>query len=314
VSALRRTEDPDVSCAIARAYNDWLSEYCSFAPDRLFGMALIPPTNAVDASKEARRIAGFPGIRGLQLLAFPDGEATATLGDEPFWEEVDELGIAVVAHHNWGGEERGKSHVLPGQKEKILKVGGDVDLSYFAYLLSGDMPIPTIPIITIEELFLAGVLDRHPTLRFHFAETGIGWLPYWLEQMDDRYERHRHWAGVELARRPSEYVRDQFTFSFQEDHAGIAARHAIGVDNICWASDFPHAVGDWPYSRETRERQLKDVPDDERRKIEGLNIAAQLRVITAEQKHDESLLPRDEVPPSPLLERGERQLTRTSST
>ena len=308
-SALRSIKEDDVLREIATAYNGWLSEYCSVAPERLLGVGLIPPTTVKDAVAEAERVAELPGVRGVQLLSFPNGGAWATYGDEPFWQAVSELDIPVIAHHNFGGV-GGKSHPLPGQEtdEKPLEIEGAVDLSTFAWLLTCDLPMPTIPILTIEQLFLGGILDRYPNLRFHFAETGIGWLPYWLEQMDDRYDRHRHWAGVHtLTKRPSEYVRDHFTFSFQEDHAGVALRHSIGIDNICWASDFPHSVSDWPYSREARERQFKDVPDQDRRKMEALNIASQLGLITKEQKEREAQEPITAPAPAEILERGARR-------
>ena len=32
-------EDPDLACAIAKAYNNWLHAYCQTAPDRLKGLA-----------------------------------------------------------------------------------------------------------------------------------------------------------------------------------------------------------------------------------------------------------------------------------
>jgi predicted TIM-barrel fold metal-dependent hydrolase len=154
---------------------------------------------------------------------------------------------------------------------------------------------------------LGGVLDRHPKLRFFFAESGIGWLPYWMEQMDDRFNRHRFWAKVRLAKTPSTYVREHVAFSFQEDHAGVALRHSIGIDNICWASDFPHSVGDWPWSRETRERQFAKLPSDERRKIEALNIACHLGVITKAEKEVMAKLPRSE-PPVAAQARGTRRM------
>jgi predicted TIM-barrel fold metal-dependent hydrolase len=284
-AAVRRYEDPAIVNALVTAYNDWLSEFCSADPDRLFGIAMLPPTSTLDALNEVERVAPLPGIRGVQLLTFPSGRQWGTADDEPFWRTVSEAGVAVVAHHNFGGEEGGGHTPQVGTKgEEVLTLPGGGDMASFAWLLTSDLPLPTLPIFTIEQLFLGGVLDRHPTLRFHFAETGIGWLAYWLEQMDDRYDRHRHWAGIELPRRPSDYVRDHFTFSFQEDNAGVAVRHHAGVDLLCWASDFPHTVSDWPWSTETRERQFAHLPDDERRRIEALNIASQLGVISAVDK------------------------------
>ena len=291
-TSLKKIKDPAVLKAIATAYNSWLQDYCSYDPERLLGVGVIPPTNVKDACEELERIAKMPNIRAAQLLSFPNGGHWGTYGDEPFWKLANDVRICITAHHNFGGEDKGKSHPLPGQKDKALELDGAVDLAMFAWLLTCDLPIPTIPILTIEQLFLGGVLDRNPKLRFHFAETGIGWLPYWLEQMDDRFNRHKHWAGVKLPKAPSQYVRDHFSFSFQEDHAGVALRHSIGLNNICWASDFPHSVSDWPFSRDVRERLFAKVPSEERVQIEALNLLVQLGMITKEQRTEMSKQPR----------------------
>ena len=80
------------------------------------------------------------------------------------------------------------------------------------------------------------------------------------------------------------------------------------MDNIAWCNDFPHSVGDWPYSRETRERQMFDVPDNERRKLEGLNIAEFLKLITKEEKERMAQEPRSEkVESLRVPARGERR-------
>jgi predicted TIM-barrel fold metal-dependent hydrolase len=307
-TALKKTEDPNATVALVQAYNDWLSEYCSHAEDRLLGIGLIPMTGVKDAVAEIERIAAMPGIRGAHMLTFPSGGEFLLDEDDPFWEAAQATDMALVAHHNFGGQTTTASHPLPGLKERALDIDGGRDLGFFAWLLTCDLPIPTLPIVTVLQLIISGTLDRHPNLRFHFAETGIGWLPYWLEQMEDRYDRHRFWAEVDLERRPLEYVRDHFTFSFQEDHAGVALRHSIGVDNICWASDFPHSVSDWPWSREVVARMMKDVPTDERRRIQALNILTQLRVITPEQREDMAMEGLTSEDPETVPARGERRL------
>lgn len=301
-------DDPELVEGCVRAYNDWLSEFCSHDTDRLFGVALLPFTGCRPAIDELERVAGKPGIRGVHLLEFPSGGAYLSKEDDEFWSVANDVGLAIIAHHNFGGDEKAKSHPMVGMKEQALEIAGGADLAMFAWLLTCDLPIPTLPILTIQQLFLSGTLDRFPNLRFHFAETGIGWLPYWLEQMEDRFDRHRFWAGVQLPRRPLDYVRKHFTFSFQEDHAGVALRHSIGVDNICWANDFPHSVSDWPWSADVRARQFAGVPDDEVRRMQGLNIVAQLGVISASEKEELARRPLrrplDTTPPG----RGERRI------
>jgi predicted TIM-barrel fold metal-dependent hydrolase len=66
---------------------------------------------------------------------------------------------------------------------------------------------------------------------------------------------------------PSEFWSRQCWATFQVDPYGIENRHRVGVDRILWSSDYPHAGADWPYARERIATQLRNVADDERRKI-----------------------------------------------
>jgi predicted TIM-barrel fold metal-dependent hydrolase len=307
-AAMKLMKDPNLVRHWARAYNDWLSEYCSFAPHRLFGAAIMPTSGVEDAVAELQRVARMPGIRGAWLLRFPDGGEWSSALDEAFWAAAADLQMTVTVHHNFGGEDKGKAHGVLSTDQKAIGMEGPADLTKFAWLLTSDLQMPTLPILTIEQLFLSGVFDRNPSLRLHFAEAGAGWLAYWLEQIDDRADRHRFWANVTLKQAPSQYVRDHVTFSFQEDHVGVATRHMIGVNNICWASDFPHSVSDWPWSREVRARLFKDVPDSDRRRIEALNIAEWLSVITPAEKEALARQPRVVQDPADVRPRRERRL------
>ena len=56
-------EDPDVAYALARAYNDWIADFCKAAPDRLFAAAMVPLQNMDYAVEELRRIAKIPCFR-----------------------------------------------------------------------------------------------------------------------------------------------------------------------------------------------------------------------------------------------------------
>ena len=49
--------DADFAAAIARAYNDWLYDFCKRQPQRLIGAGMISPYDMNDAVAEARRCA-----------------------------------------------------------------------------------------------------------------------------------------------------------------------------------------------------------------------------------------------------------------
>jgi predicted TIM-barrel fold metal-dependent hydrolase len=129
----------------------------------------------------------------------------------------------------------------------------------------------------VMQFALAGVFDRFPDLRVFFAENAIGWIPFWLEQADVRFHRHRRWVERELGwkpvqRLPSEYAREHCYWGFQQDRTGVLLRDVIGVDKLIWATDFPHQESDWPESRRIIDLNFEDVPIDEVRMMTSGNV------------------------------------------
>ena len=116
----------------------------------------------------------------------------------------------------------------------------------------------------IGQLIFSGVFDRFPELQVVLVEIGVGWIPHFLEQTDDRYWRNRNWAGIELKEVPSFYWRRNFAATFMHDFTGIQMRHAVGVRNMMWSSDYPHHGNDWPYSRKLIDDMLSPVDPQER--------------------------------------------------
>ena len=67
--------------------------------------------------------------------------------------------------------------------------------------------------------------------------------------------------------KPSELFHRHCYINFWYEETGIALRHAFGIDNIMWESDFPHPTGSYPNSRAYIARTLAGVPEDEQRKM-----------------------------------------------
>src|SRR5207253_7384340 len=47
--------EPDFAAAIARAYNDWLRDFCAQAPERMLGAGMVAPHDVAAAVAETRR-------------------------------------------------------------------------------------------------------------------------------------------------------------------------------------------------------------------------------------------------------------------
>jgi predicted TIM-barrel fold metal-dependent hydrolase len=245
---------PEASCAIARGYNDWLSqEFCAFDPDRLLGCAMLPVAGIEDAVAELERVADLPGIRTVLLAQWPNGSPLPQAEvDDAFWEAVLATGVPLSAHGSFGGgraaELSGKEALKPQFNSLITRQG--LDTGY-----------------CVSQLITCRVFERYPELRIAFAETGAGWVPFYAEQADTNFERHSYWWDLELEHPPSYYVGHNCLWGIQDDYVSIELRHRIGVDNIMWASDFPHHATDWPNSHGLIKRLLDGVPPPDQRRI-----------------------------------------------
>jgi predicted TIM-barrel fold metal-dependent hydrolase len=126
---------------------------------------------------------------------------------------------------------------------------------------------------TIGQLIFTGTFERFPDLHVAMIETGVGWIPHFLEQIDDRYWRNRSWGNIPIKEPPSFYWFRNMSATFITDRNGVQNRYGVGVDNMMWSSDYPHHGNDWPYSRMTIDSMMSHIDRDERRRIVGANAA-----------------------------------------
>jgi predicted TIM-barrel fold metal-dependent hydrolase len=261
----RSISHDEVYKAVIRGYNDWLGEeYCSVAPDRLIGMGVIPITNVDDAIAEMEHCKRL-GLKGILLGALPDGKGYPTPEDDRFWAAAVDMEMPVTVHVSFdrsGPRESQPTFKYPKEDPEIMR-------RIRRPLLEWITNFGLRPAVSVAQLVLAGVFDRFPTLEVFFAETRLGWVPFWLEHADLWYHRHRQWSEELLGfkplnRLPSEYVRDHISFSVQYERVAVEVRHHVGVDRIMFATDFPHIECEWPNTRPIVEEIYADVPQEEK--------------------------------------------------
>jgi len=184
----------------------------------LLPVYILPLHDIGAAVAEVTRIAQEGG-RALQLPIYP-----TEIGLEPYWDEryeplwgaIQEVGIPVSQH-----------------------VGSN---SYLGGLMQSD-PTPVkglfqfLPPIFMAEVLgtwvVTGILERFPKLHVVMVESGLGWVPYYLQRLDRMQSRHG-WNTFEgmTKEKPSVYWYRQMAATFEEDEYGIEKRGAIGVENI----------------------------------------------------------------------------------
>ena len=142
----------------------------------------------------------------------------------------------------------------------------------------------------VVQMIWGGVFERFPRLNIYVAEVQIGWVPNWMDQMDNEYGRQQYWAervlGLpRLRHMPSEYARQNCYWGFNRNPAGVRiARHEMGTDKVLWASDFPHLESDWPNSRRVMEENFAGVPENERWQMTVGNAVKYFRLDQAQAR------------------------------
>ncbi len=269
-------EDDAFVLAGIQAYNNFLwEEFCAPDRDRLIGMAQMPSTG-IDDAVDGLRKAKARGFKGVVTSCWPSGGDSISDADDPFWAAASDEGIPVCIHINLVSRRARQSQRKAAEAAAAKGSGGlyggkaaKANAKAVAGLGSVFSTVPS----TIGQLIFTGTFERFPDLHVAMIETGVGWIPHFLEQIDDRYWRNRSWGNIPIKEPPSFYWFRNMSATFITDFNGVENRHGVGVDNMMWSSDYPHHGNDWPYSRRTIDSMMSSIDRDERRRIVGANAA-----------------------------------------
>lgn len=177
--------DPELAVVLCRAYNDYIHDDCAPYADRLHPVGMLPLRDPVEAVAELRRCVGalsmaavstaphvpvphpaapasFPEIRIAKPLSHPD------FG--PLLAEAERLDVAIGLHG------------APGVQ---LAAGCADQLDSFTLVHA--FANRGMQQAAMAQLIFAGVLEAFPRLRLGFLEAGAGWLPDFIHNL------HEHW-------------------------------------------------------------------------------------------------------------------------
>ena len=224
------TVAPDLAAALARAYNRWIAEVAAAGRGRLLGVALAPLHDPAAAATEVRRAVEEDGVRAVMVRPNPVHGRSLTHPDhDAFFGLLEDLDAPMLLHEGLGGR-----HEFAGDR---------FDTWYARHAVCH----PFEMMLALTGLCVDGVFDRHPRLRVAVLESGTGWLPWWLDRLDEHHELFGPSERGELARTPSDYFARHCVIGTEtEDRFARATVDAVGADHVVWASDFPHLEARYP--------------------------------------------------------------------
>lgn len=216
--------DPKVAAASARAYNRWMTDFVSVDKARLFGIGVCPlqDVDAAVAEIEAIAAAGLSGVtfrperyNGLELFSEEMDRV---------WSAIEYANLTVGIHGSFGSRMPSFARTRYSNQ-------------FYVHMVCH----PFEQMAAVMEIIASGVLDTHPGLRIGFFESGLGWLPYWLERLDEHKAAMGHLVPA-LKRDPTEIWSDQCFITMEagegEAYAQVAA---MGLGHtVVWGSDYPH--------------------------------------------------------------------------
>lgn len=247
--------EAEYATAYCAAFNDWLADYCKADPNRLKAAAIVALHDPELAAAEARRAVEDKGHVAVVLLPMPvNGRYVNARECDVLWKEIARLNVALTFHGTSGGASR--EYV----SNRFIGLPSFRTLNHAS-------AFPFELMLALGAIILGGVLERFPTMRVGFLEGNCGWLPWWLDRLDDQWQKYGGGESVQLTGLPSEYFKRQCFVATDVDEELLAVViDKLGDDNIVMSVDYPHADGPFPHGIDTF-LELPKVSKESKRKI-----------------------------------------------
>jgi predicted TIM-barrel fold metal-dependent hydrolase len=211
----------DVSASFCRSFNNWLADYCKVSPERLKGVASLPLQDEAEMLKEAKRAVRDLSLTAFCVPTFVNGKNADDPSYYPLYELAQDMNVPIGIH-------------FAGRGEGIERFVDN-------FIVAHACAFPFEAMLSMGAMICSGVFERFPRLRVAFLEAGAGWLPFWLERLDEHFEK-RPGDMPNIKRRPSEYFQEGNCFVSCEPGEKTLPHvlEHVGDDKIFFISDYPH--------------------------------------------------------------------------
>jgi predicted TIM-barrel fold metal-dependent hydrolase len=226
-------DDPALNRALTRAYNNWVADISSQAPDRLKWVTVIDPSDPAEAAREIERTKQMGSV-GIMVFGDYGPKGLDHPDLHPIWATAEATGMPVNVHPGFGAVDAMRA---------FPSVAGD---QFLTSVVRGFKTITS-----------SGLLDRYPKVTVSFQETGCTWIDFAVEAMDFTLDNIRDRIRIGTVRKehrpiierglpqmtPIEYIQAGRVFlGFEVDDQLLPYMvNKYGVDCWTYASDIPHA-------------------------------------------------------------------------
>ena len=232
-------KDEGVLYGGVRAHNEAMAAFCRPDP-RLLGVAFVPLDNPARAVAEVEA-ALKAGNKAIMISAGPAGERSPGHPDlDPVWAKLSETDTPFMLHIGPGTKTQPTAFRNNGRERAPDLHGGGENLRFCDYVM-----LSFAPQVWLTAMVYDGVFERFPKLRGGVIESGAGWAPEFLRELDLGLKSFRktdpYLQAMKLT--PSEYLRRAVKFTpFPGEDVGRMIKDG-GADLFLFSSDYPHPEG-----------------------------------------------------------------------
>jgi predicted TIM-barrel fold metal-dependent hydrolase len=230
-------EDKDLALLCVQAYNDWMIDEWSGGAGKgtLIPVTLVPLWDAELSAAEIHRCAA----KGSFAITFPENPYPLGLPSihdaqdnwAPVFRACEDTGTVLCMHI--------------GSSSRMPSTSPDAP-----FIISSTLTFQNAMGSLLDYVF-SGTLAKYPGLTLAYSEGQVGWMPYIFERADKLWEeRDDNNFGSSLPNPPSSYIPGRVYGCIFDDATGLRNRDVIGMDQICFETDYPHADSTFPESKE----------------------------------------------------------------
>jgi uncharacterized protein len=220
----------EVEVAMARAYNRWLTERVLVDEPRLRSLLYLPFNDADASFRMVQEFAGKKGVAGFMVTAARH-RAVQHNSFMRTYALLEETGLPLGFHASYNWNEPSMAMM-----NKFISVHA---IGFVFYNM-----------VHLTNWIMNGLPERFPKLKVLWIESGLAWIPFMMQRLDNEYMMRTSEAPA-LKKKPSDYMRDMFFSSQPMEMTDMSAveqtfRMMHAETQLLYSSDYPHWDFDLP--------------------------------------------------------------------
>ncbi|HEU4673318.1 MAG TPA: amidohydrolase family protein [Candidatus Limnocylindrales bacterium] len=249
--ALGMHPDPFIETQLAWAYCRWLTEEILPGSPHIKTMIYLPMNQPDECIRFVKQFGDNPGVVGFMVTSarYKPVHANEYM---PVYAAIEERGLPISFHAIYHQQER----MFEGMN-KFLSVHA---LGFIFYNL-----------VHITNMVINGIPERFPNLKLLWIESGLAWIPFLMQRLDNEYMMRSSEAPL-LRKLPSEYMREMYYTTqpienLDQEALELTMKMINAETQLLFSSDYPH----WDFNLPSTIYDLPFLTEEAKRRILGQN-------------------------------------------